>query len=105
MIWNVTQLQERFSRRDQTLDNDFPQLRRKASQNDSYKRIHDRQLGEHQVFIILATSASLSSRDAFVSTLRTMRESGPVQVTGAFDARNVKHGWDETLDSLLSEFS
>jgi hypothetical protein len=105
MTWNVTQLQDRFARRDRALETEIPQLHKKASQNDSYKRIHDRQLGAHQVFIILSTSAALSSQEALLTALRTMRKDGPVQVTGAFDARNVKPGWDEALDALLLEFS
>jgi hypothetical protein len=105
MTWNVTQLQERFARRDRTLESEIPQLRKKASQNDSYKRIHDRQIGVHQVFIILSASAALASREALVAALLTMRKDGPFQTTGAFDERNVKPGWDEALDTLLSEFS
>lgn len=105
MNWNVTQLQERFSRRDRTLESELPLLRKKASQNDSYKRFHDRQIGAHQVYIMLSTSAALYSREALIAALMTMRKDGPFQTTGAFDERNVKPGWDEALDMLLIEFS
>lgn len=105
MIWNVIQLQERFALRDQALASELPELRRKALQNDNYKRIHDRQIGAHQLFIHLATTNALSSSEAFLAKLRDMRKNGPFEFTGAFDARNVTPGWDKELDTLLSEFS
>lgn len=105
MTWNVTQLQERLARREQTLESEIPPLHRKASQNDGYRRIHDRQVGAHQVFILLSRSDALSSREAFLAKLRAMREDGPDQDMGAFDTRNVRPGWDDALEALLNEFS
>lgn len=105
MTWNLKQLQERFATQDRTADREIPVLRKKAAKNNTYKGFHDRQIGAQQVFNILTSTAALTNRSAFIAKLQSMRESEPVQTTGAFDAEKVKLGWNETLDALLDEFS
>lgn len=104
MKWNVEQLQMRFSFLEPDVDRDIRQLRKKTTTNHPYKGFHDRQIGAQQVFIIMTTTAALASRDALVAELQSMRDAGPVQTTGAFDASKVKLGWNEALDALLKEF-
>lgn len=104
MTWNVEPLQERFARQDRSAEREVRQLRKKAETNDAYKSRHDRLIGAQQVFIILTTTAALSSRAALVAELQSMREREPVQTTGTFDTGRVKFGWNEALDALLKEF-
>lgn len=104
MSWNEQELRERFAFRENDAERQIRQLRKKAETKDAYKSLHDRQIGAHEVFIVLKTSAALTSWIDFLAELKSMKTAMPTSPTGAFDVKEAKRGRDETLDALLIEF-
>lgn len=105
MTWNIEQLQNRFNLRQRIIEDDLRRMEKNINSNDkTYERFYDKQLGALNVYIILETTETLGSPQRFVQKLKEMRSETPTIGHRAFQEDGVVSGWQKTLDKLIKEF-
>ncbi len=106
MKWNMQEIQQRFHKKQEIIEDDLRSMRQYKIPNDPrYKKFYDLGLGALLLYIALETTSELASRQRLLERLKEMLGEDLPDSSDAFSIEDVHKGWTSEIERLIREFS